>query len=169
MRYSKLVAEILHDTMYLVPALISANRHQEADVDTYMYLGAYQMYMHHDKDNGIIQKPDWCICDHMDEIPLIFGFPFLPGELPGRAKYSEHEKVLSGKCMIYLTNFAKHGDPNIGRDVEIIWPKYKKDDGGEHIILDHKLSTGKYLRQEEFKFWTETIAEIRKIYPDKTD
>ena len=67
--------------------------------------------MHHDEDygKGILKKPDFCICDHADDLFMTFGFPFSPNDHPYGAKYSKEEEILSRKWMKYLTNFAKTG------------------------------------------------------------
>lgn len=68
------------------------------------------MKMNHDDAYSDMQKkPDWCVCDHGDEIFMTFGAPFSPVKLTMNARFSEDEKKLSKDFMTYLTNFAKTG------------------------------------------------------------
>lgn len=76
----------------------------------YCYLGSFQLKMHHDDAFGdALHKPDWCECDHGDDILMTFGSPFSPVKLTLNAKFTEDEKQLSKEFMTYLTNFAKTG------------------------------------------------------------
>lgn len=130
-------------------------------MDVYLYMGAFQLKMFHDEKygEGVGKKPDWCICDHDDDTHMFLGFPFVPGDAPFEAKYSDEEEELSCRCMEYLTNFAKHGDPNKGVKVGKVWPNYR--DGGRNIILDHVTHIGMTYPESEVKFWTELTKKMR--------
>lgn len=67
--------------------------------------------MNHDDDYGpkVEKKPEWCYCDHSDDIFMMWGAPFAPERLSGGATFSDDEMLLSDKCMRYITNFAKTG------------------------------------------------------------
>lgn len=77
----------------------------------YTYLGDFRLRFSHDETyaDGIAQKPDWCVCDHGDDIWLTFGAPFNSAKMTRCIKFTDEEKSLSENFMKYLTNFAKTG------------------------------------------------------------
>ncbi|XP_078005256.1 cocaine esterase-like [Phascolarctos cinereus] len=100
--------------------------------------------------NGI--KPDFVKADHGDDVPFVFGVPYL-----GEA--TEEEKLLSHRIMTYWANFARHGDPN-GADL-FHWPVYDQEE--EYLELNLQLSLGKSLRKNKWEFWTKTVPEKMKV------
>lgn len=67
--------------------------------------------MNHSETNGpgIRNKLDFVNSDHGDICNLLWGVPFIKGELPGGAWYTEEEIGLSRTIMTYFCNFARTG------------------------------------------------------------
>lgn len=160
MKYSRLYAQITEDALLVVPAEIATKVHSDAGADVYKYLGAFRLRMHHDAEYGkqVVQKPDWCICDHFDEVPLTFGSPFVSCEATNGVRFTDEEAALSRKWMTYLTNFAKTGNPNEGEKVNVIWPKYTSQ-GEERLEINHEFKVGRDSRKKVVDFWCKIIEE----------
>lgn len=152
--FSKLFANVCKDKIFVQPAVSTAKAHSDV-ADVYFYQACFQLKLFHDKDYGPQSgmKPDWCYCDHGDDVHIMLGTPFTPGTLRLGGRFSDEEKILSRTCMRYLTNFAKTGNPNEGSKVEFQWPKYIKH--GKYINLDHNLSVGIDLAASEVRYWEE--------------
>lgn len=151
---SKLYCKVSGDKVFVQPAVTAARRHAEFG-NVYFYHACFQLKLFHDEQYGPLSgmKPSWCYCDHSDDIYMMLGVPFNPGELRLGGRFSSDENELSIKCMKYLTNFGKTGDPNKGAEVEIHWPKFNEDKN--HLIIDHKIWVGNCLAERETKYWEE--------------
>ncbi|XP_039267780.2 carboxylesterase 5A-like [Styela clava] len=161
-RYSKVYGDIYTDSMFVAPAVTTAKAHTEAGCPVYFYYATYQVKFNHDTEYGpnVAQKPDWCFCDHSDDIYMMWGAPLVPGGISRGARFTEEEKELSKKCMRYITNFAKTGNPNVGETVDVHWPMYSTP--GKYIELDHEMRTKENLLPNNVKFWMEKIPAITK-------
>ena len=73
-----------------------------------MYVMTQQpQYNHAGSDSA--KKPDFCECDHADDIMFTFGIPFIHRKLTFDPKFTEDEKKLSKEWMKYIVNFATNG------------------------------------------------------------
>ncbi|XP_046864382.1 cholinesterase-like [Xenia sp. Carnegie-2017] len=96
--------------------------------------------------------------DHGNDLWSTFGIPF------GNEKFPKEDKRLSLKMMAYFANFAKNGNPNIGKlhppkgfkDIKLHkWPRHTKD-GEEYLDIkgsDDFLVKAK-LREIHCVFWS---------------
>lgn len=77
----------------------------------YTYLGQFRLEAFHNKEmsDGLELKPDWCDCDHTDDLLMTFGEPFVHYKKIKNPKFTDKEKKLSEIMMKYFTNFAKNG------------------------------------------------------------
>ncbi|XP_020845084.1 cocaine esterase-like [Phascolarctos cinereus] len=143
--------EIVGDFLFVIPSLKVAKYQHSPSSPVYFY-----EFQHRPSwVDGI--KPDFVKADHGDELPFVFGVPFL-GEGP------EEEKLLSHRIMSYWANFAHHGDPN-GADL-IHWPLY--DQKEEYLELNLQLSVGNSLRKDKWEFWTKTLPQkMKESWPEK--
>ena len=75
-----------------------------------MYVMTQTTKFNHDPMYGPEQarKPEFCECDHGDDLLYTFGFPFYNKKLSFDVKFTEEEKKLSGEWMKYIVNFAKN-------------------------------------------------------------
>ncbi|XP_036604059.1 cocaine esterase-like [Trichosurus vulpecula] len=137
--------DMIGDLIFVIPSLKVAKYQHGPSSPVYFYEFQHRPSMF----NGV--KPDFVKADHGDEVPFVFGVPFL-GE--GR----EEEKLLSHRIMSYWANFARHGDPN-GGDL-FHWPVY--DQKEEYLQLNLELSVGKRLKRDKWEFWTKTVPQKMK-------
>jgi len=65
--------------------------------------------------------PNYTYCEghacHGVDLPYVF-------HSTGPYKFTPDEENLSGQMIDYWTNFARTGDPNKGRTVNVMWPKF---------------------------------------------
>ncbi|XP_036604057.1 cocaine esterase-like [Trichosurus vulpecula] len=144
--------EMMGDMMFVIPSLKVAKYQHSPSSPVYFYEFQHRPSMF----NGV--KPDFVKADHSDDVPFVFGLPFL-----GEA--TEEEKLLSHRIMSYWANFARHGDPN-GGDL-FHWPVYGQNE--EYLQLNLQLSVGKSLKKDEFEFWTKTLPQkMKELQPQKS-
>jgi len=74
-------------------------------------------------------------------------------------KYSQAEKVLSRCWMTYMANFARHGNPNIGRTVVQEWPQFHWDSKA-YLKMKYPFETGQHIHEEKRKFWNGVIKTL---------
>uniref|UniRef100_H2ZGR2 Carboxylic ester hydrolase n=1 Tax=Ciona savignyi TaxID=51511 RepID=H2ZGR2_CIOSA len=163
-KWPKLFAAILADTWFIVPSIMQSNAHADGDKKTYFYYMTRQSRHNHSDVHapGIKNKPDYCQCDHVDDIIYSFGIPLFPkDQLLQDVEFSEEEKQMSRQWMTYLTNFAKYGDPNKGEAVPENWPLYSTEQK-EHLEVGVPFKPGRFEKADVFKFWTETIPFMAK-------
>ena len=55
------------------------------------------------------RKPEFCECDHGDDLIFTFGMPLANHKQTFDVKYTEDEKKLSMEWMKYIVNFATTG------------------------------------------------------------
>uniref|UniRef100_H2ZGN2 Carboxylic ester hydrolase n=1 Tax=Ciona savignyi TaxID=51511 RepID=H2ZGN2_CIOSA len=163
-KWEKMLAEISGDTWFIVPSIMQSDAHAGAGKKTYFYYMTHQPRHNHSDVHapGITNKPDFCYCDHADDIVHTFGFTLLPkDQLLQDVEFSEEEKQMSRQWMTYLTNFAKYGDPNKGEAVPENWPLYSTEQK-EHLEAGVPFKTDRSVKPDIFKFWTETIPSMAK-------
>lgn len=95
--------DLLGDACFVVPELVTARYHRDAGAPVYFY-----EFQHHPQcfENT---RPAFLKADHTDEVRLVFGGPFLKGDIAMFEKATEEEKSLRRKMMKYLANFARSG------------------------------------------------------------
>ncbi|XP_072488352.1 liver carboxylesterase 1-like isoform X2 [Notamacropus eugenii] len=138
-----LFINLLGDLMFGIPSVRVARFHAASGAPTYMY------EFQHRPSFSTNLKPETVKADHGDEIPSVFGAPFLRGGSP------EEEKKLSRAVMKYWANFAKNGNPN-GEGLPK-WPAYNQDEG--YLEIDITSKAAKKLKEKEVKFWTELMSK----------
>ena len=76
-----------------------------------MYVMTQQLQLNHDSAYGPenARKPEFCECDHTDDVIFTFGLPLSEQKLAFDAKFTEDEKKLSKEWMKYIVNFAANG------------------------------------------------------------
>ncbi|XP_043837720.1 cocaine esterase-like [Dromiciops gliroides] len=143
--------EMMGDFIIVMPSLKVAKYQHSPSSPVYFYEFQHRPSIFKDV------RPDFVKADHGDEMPFVFGAPFLWEE-------TEEEKLLSHRIMSYWANFARHGDPN-GANL-LHWPVY--DQKEEYLQLNLQLSVGKSLKGNKLEFWTETMPQkMKESEPEK--
>ncbi|XP_036604065.1 cocaine esterase-like [Trichosurus vulpecula] len=149
--YQAQFLDMMGDMFMVIPSLKLAKYQHSASSPVYFYEFQHQSSLF----KGL--RPDFVKADHGDEVPFVFGVPFLE-------EVTEDEKLLSHRIMSYWANFARHGDPN-GADL-VHWPVY--DQKEEYMQLNLQLSVGKSLKRDKWEFWTKTVPQkMKKPQPEK--
>ena len=73
-----------------------------------MYVMSQQPQVNH-KGPERARKPEFCECDHGDDLIFTFGLPLTDRKLTFDAKFTEDEKKLSKEWIKYIVNFATNG------------------------------------------------------------
>ena len=76
-----------------------------------MYVMNQQLQLNHDSAYGpeSARKPEFCECDHTDDIVFTFGIPLAEHKLTINARFTDDEKQLSRDWMKFIVNFATNG------------------------------------------------------------
>ncbi|XP_039263382.2 liver carboxylesterase-like [Styela clava] len=162
LKFSRMHGDMVGDSMYISKTIPSAAAYSAGKAPVYLLYGCFQLQMFQDEKYGpeVGKKPNWCLCDHGDDLFMTFGWPFSPYVLPRGAKFTKDEEEISRKFMAYVTNFARTGDPNKGRKVDVKWPRYKPQ--GEYLVVDKIFSVGKNLGEKEADFWNNVMPAHTK-------
>ncbi|KAL1784461.1 carboxylesterase 5A isoform X1 [Sigmodon hispidus] len=142
--------DLFGDVFFVVPGLVTARYHRDADAPVYFYEFQHRPRCFDD------MRPAFVKADHTDEIRFVFGGPFLKGDVAMFEEATEEEKLLSRKMMKYWTNFARKGDPN--GDGLPLWPLY--DQNEQYLMLDLNIRVGQRLKDRRVEFWTDTFPLI---------
>jgi len=149
------------DVWFTNTAIDVAKAHSAAGNDTWMYYMThtlpYSHYEGYDKGN-VDMKPRFCQSDHMDDIPLTFGFPLTSTNFTREVSFTENDETLSEAWIKYIANFCKTGDPNkdgkreqLSKGVAEQWNTYNEEEGAflkvrypfeEKIFSNRKISSG---------------------------
>ncbi|XP_077972457.1 fatty acyl-CoA hydrolase precursor, medium chain-like [Styela clava] len=156
-RFSKMFGAVMGDDLFVSKAVQTASVYSDSGSQIYLYYATFQLKMFQDNVYGeeVGKMPEWCFCDHSNDIMMTFGVPFSPHPLSIKAKFSKEEEEISRKFMAYLTNFAKTGDPNKGKPVDKEWPQYKAK--GDHLVVGSTFSVEKNLAEKEVDFWNNVM------------
>ncbi|XP_076312500.1 neuroligin-4, X-linked-like [Tachypleus tridentatus] len=99
-------ANALGDALIVAPLIRLVNYHSKANSRTFFYVFGHQT------EHG--DYPERLGCVHGEELPYVFGAPLVDGVLSHfQQNFTHAEVTLSMAVMMYWTNFAKYGDPNI--------------------------------------------------------
>ncbi|XP_026692577.2 carboxylesterase 5A-like [Ciona intestinalis] len=160
-RYSLLHGDMVSDSIFVIPTIMTAIAHTSMGLSTYLFQMTQQPEFNHDETNGpgVLKKPAFVKCDHADDMHFVWGAPFVKGELPYGARFTEDEKELSRNVMTYFTNFAKTGNPNNGQEVPREWPQYTLEEQ-RHMILQTPLLNGQRLNQDKVVMYTQKFPAL---------
>ncbi|XP_033759641.1 uncharacterized protein LOC117341889 [Pecten maximus] len=146
---SRLVVNLLSDAFYYIPMLETLQLHDKGgntNSNTFQYYFSNQPEI----DPFLGPLPKWFEgAGHFAEIKYLFdNWGYLKGE----------DRLLSAKMTSYWSNFANHGNPNIGLPVPY-WPEFD-DTTRQYINLDTNITSGSYLLGDRLQFWTDEIPRI---------
>ncbi|XP_076082516.1 neuroligin-4, Y-linked-like [Mytilus galloprovincialis] len=101
---------------------------------------------------------------HADEIPYFFGFPdsMMKPFAMSRTNITAEEIQLSEKLMLYISNFAYSGDPNLPKSPDVKWLPYNVED--EHYLrVGETIETDSHMLPTRTAFWTKYIPDYLKM------
>ncbi|XP_023240592.1 acetylcholinesterase-like [Centruroides sculpturatus] len=140
--YVDALDKLVGDLYFTCPVNELMNGFANANLSNlYMYL-----FTHRSSKNP---WPKWMGVMHGDEIPYVFGQPFL------NENYTDEEKDLSLAMIKYWSNFAKTGNVNSPQKIEVNWPSYKIPDK-KYLTLGPGRTVGEKWR-ESFCDFLKTI------------
>ncbi|OWF36526.1 Carboxylesterase 4A [Mizuhopecten yessoensis] len=145
----RLLVNFFSDSRFNVPMLESLLVHDRggnSKANTFQYFFSKTSLV----DVLIGVPPKWFVgAGHGAELPYLFN--------SGYDMYGP-DNVLSTQMASYWTNFAKHGNPNIGLPVPD-WPEFDENTR-RFINLDTDITTGTDLLGDRIRFWTDEIPRI---------
>ncbi|XP_069505172.1 cocaine esterase-like [Ambystoma mexicanum] len=155
-KYRDNFLEFFGDAYFVVPSIMMARYHRDAGLPVYMYEFQHRRSMFRDS------RPPYVKADHTDEIPFVFGVPFMDDDLVSYGNFTKDEETLSRKMMNAWANFARSGDPSGAALPK--WPLYELAEEYLELSLEPKVS--RKLKDRRVTFWTQNlpkkIEEIRK-------
>jgi len=162
MKWSRILGMISGDLMFDISSIGTLNAYSDAGNEVYMY------YMNQPtswfKDSNLFhgddaKKADFCDCDHGDDILYTFGFPYNDQKYSREGiSFTEEEKEFSRIWMTYVTNFAKTGNPNNGKDVPATWHQYSTEKS--YLQLNLQPESKENFQPGKFKLWTEQLPAL---------
>ncbi|XP_078519004.1 carboxylesterase 5A-like [Lissotriton helveticus] len=142
------ILELFGDILFTVQSILRARYHRDAGLPAYLYEFSHRPSRYQDS------RPPYVKADHADEVPFVFGAPFM--DIGKNGGFTEKEKALSKTMMKQWANFARSGSPNGDGLPE--WPLY---DGEEkYLALDLEPEVGAKLKANRVDFWTQTLPKI---------
>ncbi|XP_065212948.1 neuroligin-1-like isoform X2 [Planococcus citri] len=160
--------EAISDAQYVAPVTQTADLHSSAHRNSYFYVFEYQ------SKYGDYQQRQGCI--HGEELPYLFGAPLMNGLKHFPQNYTKSEISLSEAFMLYISNFARTGNPNDpgpnqesqrstlpdrARLKNIEWTPYESVHK-KYLSLDTKLKLKNHYRAHKLSFWLNLIPELHK-------
>jgi len=102
-RNRRMLLDMFGDSMFLAPAIKSANKLVEKSVKVYVY------YLQYRFDYLLTTRiPSWLNAYHAADIPILFGQPLLAAALTNSSVYTK-DGNFSRAVITLWTNFAKTG------------------------------------------------------------
>jgi len=157
-KYLEMHTEFSADGIFVIPTLITAQMHSAQGLPTFLYYMKQKPDFSHNVENGknIIKKPSFVSCDHCDDLNFVFGSPFIKDGLNfPDAYFTQDEKEFSLDVMRYFTNFALSGDPNTGKKVDVVWPRY--DNNKSHLELKSEIVVSSALKADKQQFFMQIL------------
>ncbi|KAK3095716.1 hypothetical protein FSP39_017981 [Pinctada imbricata] len=161
------ILQFLNDAQFVVPLLKMAYKHSRLS-DTYLYAFDHSKQI---STKEFQLRPDEI---YGDELPYIFGKPFVAEESPSQTNFRKDERELSAFMMRMWTNFAKSGNPNYPGKTSIIegrryssvnWSEYEEH-RQFYLQIGRRAISRYHFRGKQFALWNELIPKIN-LEPSK--
>ncbi|XP_070538201.1 neuroligin-4, X-linked-like [Ptychodera flava] len=164
------LTEAMTDRLYGLPIIQTAQLMSDDRKLVYLYSYGHRL------KNG--DSPKWTGATHGEELPFVFGAPLVNGLGIFQYNFSKSDALVSLAVIIYWTNFAKTGNPNIPvqqnpTDIHSMyqlkfrfenlgqWPRYTMDDQ-EFVHIGSSPKIRDFYRSHKLAFWTEYVAAIEE-------
>ncbi|CAH0557834.1 unnamed protein product [Brassicogethes aeneus] len=157
--------DILSDARTVAPIVQTARYHAALNLQSYFYVFAHKTsskeYIRNKSYNG-------------DELPYVFGVPLDGPKFHFVDHYNEKEQLFSEIIMMYFSNFAYTGNPNVPRKNEfyssrpadwfqfdVEWPEF---DIKQERYLQLKIPPqyAEHYRSREMIYWNDVFPELAK-------
>ncbi|KAG5314035.1 NLGN1 protein, partial [Acromyrmex insinuator] len=159
--------EALGDANTVAPATRTADLHSQSHRNSYLYVFDYQT-----KFGDYPQRPG---CIHGEELPYFFGAPLVGGLSHWPKNYTRAEIALSESVILYLTNFARTGNPNEGtpdpgplgsrpertKFKNIDWTAYEAVHK-KYLSIELKSKLKNHYRAHRLSFWLNLVPDLHK-------
>ncbi|KAK0158570.1 hypothetical protein PV328_009553 [Microctonus aethiopoides] len=159
--------EALGDANTVAPATRTADLHSQSHRNSYLYVFDYQTKF------GDYPQRQGCI--HGEELPYFFGAPLVGGLSHWPKNYTRAEITLAESVILYLTNFARTGNPNEGTPdtgpggsrpertklKNILWTAYEAVHKN-YLTLDTKSKLKNHYRAHRLSFWLNLVPDLHK-------
>ncbi|XP_032669486.1 neuroligin-4, Y-linked [Odontomachus brunneus] len=159
--------EALGDANTVAPATRTADLHSQSHRNSYLYVFDYQT-----KFGDYPQRPG---CIHGEELPYFFGAPLVGGLSHWPKNYTRAEIALSESVILYLTNFARTGNPNEGtpdpgplgsrpertKFKNIDWTAYEAVHK-KYLSIEIKSKLKNHYRAHRLSFWLNLVPDLHK-------
>lgn len=163
--YFEAIIQIYGDDEFSCPAIFTARAHTMM-----MSSPVYLYYMTHVPEWSIFEingtGPGWLRAGHAEDLPFVFGYPFVTELLGTHGPMTEEESELSVQFMYFWTNFAKTGDPS-RKDVssppgvgKMEWPAFTVPEL-QYKELSLELPVGRGIKAEECAFWNDFKPKLQ--------
>ncbi|XP_015915685.1 neuroligin-4, X-linked isoform X2 [Parasteatoda tepidariorum] len=156
--------DALSDALVVAPLISSANILSKLNHRTFLYVFNYP--------TEASDYPQRLVCVHGEDIPYLFGAPLVSNLAHFPNNYSKPEIALSEAIMLYWTNFAKYGDPNVIHDLEspertrtrferFVWPLYDSINQ-KFLSLAMKPKIRDHYHAHRLSFWLSLIPKLHR-------
>ncbi|XP_043471342.1 neuroligin-4, Y-linked-like [Leptopilina heterotoma] len=159
--------EALGDANVVAPTTKTADLHSQTHRNSYLYVFDYQTKF------GDYPQRQGCI--HGEELPYFFGAPLIGGLAHWPKNYTRAEVALSESVILYLTNFARTGNPNEGtvdygpqnsrpertKLKNIDWTAYEAVHK-KYLSIDLKSKLKNHYRAHRLSFWLNLVPDLHK-------
>ncbi|KAG8198343.1 hypothetical protein JTE90_021591 [Oedothorax gibbosus] len=156
--------DALTDALVVAPSVSSANLIAKMRHRTFLYVFNYP--------TEASDYPQRLVCVHGEDIPYLFGAPLVNNFAHFSSNYSKAEIALSEAIMVYWSNFAKYGDPNVVHDVDtpektrgrferFVWPLYDAVNQ-KFLSLAMKPKIRDHYHAHRLSFWLSLIPKLHR-------
>ncbi|XP_076221874.1 neuroligin 3 isoform X2 [Nomia melanderi] len=147
--------EALGDANTVAPATRTADLHSQSHRNSYLYVFDYQTKF------GDYPQRQGCI--HGEDLPYFFGAPIVGGLSHWPKNYTKAEIALSESVILYLTNFARTGNPNEGtrKLKNIDWIAYEAVHK-KYLSIELKSKLKNHYRAHRLSFWLNLVPDLHK-------
>ncbi|XP_011501614.1 PREDICTED: neuroligin-4, Y-linked [Ceratosolen solmsi marchali] len=159
--------EALGDANTVAPATRTADLHSKSHRNSYLYVFDYQTKF------GDYPQRQGCI--HGEELPYFFGAPLVSSLAHWPRNYTRTEIGLSESIILYLANFARTGNPNVGTPEpglpnsrpertklkNLEWTAYEAMHK-KYLSIDIKSKLKNHYRAHRLSFWLNLVPDLHK-------
>ncbi|XP_003493891.3 acetylcholinesterase-like, partial [Bombus impatiens] len=149
--YQNMVADVVGDYFFICPSIHFAQLFAERGMKVYYYFFTQR--------TSTNLWGEWMGVMHGDEVEYVFGHP-----LNLTLEYTEKERDLSLRMILYFSKFAYSGKPT---DEEADWPPYSRDRPQYYILNAQENGLGKGPHTTYCAFWNDFLPKLKGV-PDVT-